>query len=643
MSSRSISVLERAHPWLIALGAGLVVSASAIGLRELGVWEAVELAIYDRLVASTRDSEPARSKVVLIEARDSDLDLHGFPLSDEVLARAVAAMLRLQPRAVGVDFFRSRPEGAGEPELMRVVLGDSRVVMVEVAGQTGRDIPPPGWLDGSSQVGFADFVNDEDRKVRRGLVFMQSEGTGVSLGLRLAKKYLDGEPGTEPSLRVESGTFLLKGHPIPRFAGGDGAYVDADDAGYQTLMDFRGAFPHLERYSLTELLDGRVPERALQGRVVLFGATAESAKDHHLTPAERAYGVELHALLVQRLLEHGLHGAPGIRTLEAAYESGLVAAFGVAGALFLLLTESGLIRAAAVAAVPLGIAWVSSAAFAQGWWLPGFPVGLSWVACFLTSTTVLSLRERQEQRRLQDLFGRLVSPEIAREVWKRREDFLGGNRPRAEHATITALVGDLEGFTAACEKLEPVELMDWTNLYMGAMTAVISRHRGIVDDYAGDGIKADFGLLVRDPSADQIAGDAIAAVDCALELERTFRQLAREADETGRHPARGRVGIFTGPVVVGLVGSPDRLKFTTLGDTVNTAARLESYDKESFKSETASVLRILVGEPTRALFGDRYELEDLGAAALKGKAEPVRIYRVLGLAKAEQRREGGTS
>jgi adenylate cyclase len=241
----------------------------------------------------------------------------------------------------------------------------------------------------------------------------------------------------------------------------------------------------------------------------------------------------------------------------------------------------------------------------------------------------LSFRERAERSRVMDLFGRFLSPELADEIWKRRNEFMNGSRPRAQHATVTVLASDLEGYTAAVEKLEPEVLMDWTNRYLDALASVVGRYRGLVDDYAGDGIKADFGAPIPRESESEIAADAEAAVECALEMGCEVERLNRRAREQGLPTVRLRIGIATGPAVLGLVGSAQKLKYTTVGDTVNTAARLEGWNKEGFADEPEDrMVRVLVSESTRSRLGPQHVCEDIGEMRLKGKSETVRVYRV---------------
>jgi class 3 adenylate cyclase len=151
-----------------------------------------------------------------------------------------------------------------------------------------------------------------------------------------------------------------------------------------------------------------------------------------------------------------------------------------------------------------------------------------------------------------------------------------------------------------------------------------------VDDYYGDGLKADFGVPVprRDEAA--ISEDAVSAVRCGLEMGDALGRLNARWRSAGLPTARLRVGIVTGPAVVGSLGGRRKLKYTSVGDTPNTAARLEAFDRAGFATETDTTVRVLVGEETQRRVADRFELASLGSQALKGKGHATTIFRVLG-------------
>ena len=625
--------------WAVALVFGALASGAVVGLRALGALAPLEFGAYDHLISKTGQELP-RSRVVLIAIREDDLRRYVHPISDETLGRAIQALGSLGPRAIGVDIFRPVPVAPGSAQLEAVVRSDRRVVLVERVGDGEALVPPPDYLAGTSQVGFADFVRDRDGKQRRALLAMDAPGAAsFSLSLRLAMRYLAAEPGVEqPPLQWAGDTMLLNGHPLRRFGGNDGAYVDEDDGGYQVLLDYRSAFQRFERYSLTDLLDERVPRAAVEGRVVLIGMVAESVTDDHVTPEGVAHGVDIHAIIVDRLLGRALSGEAGLRVLPPSAEAGLIFGLGLLAALLVpILGTASMVAFEALLGLVI-FAALSYGAFALGWWLPAAPGAIAWYASLGTAASIASFKERSERRRFASLINRFVSETVAKQIWQQRDEFLAGGRPKGTRKEITALFCDIEDFSTTSERMDPEPLMEWANPIIGGLAGAIARCGGLVDDYAGDGIKADFGVFEDEATKDG-TNQAIQAVEAALEMKRVVEQFNRDAVDRKRQTVRLRVGIFTGRAMLGFLGSPDRLKFTTIGDSVNTAARLESWAKEDFKLEPEECIRILIGEPTRALLADRFALQDLGGADLKGKREKVRVYRVWGPAKPDDRPE----
>jgi adenylate cyclase len=246
----------------------------------------------------------------------------------------------------------------------------------------------------------------------------------------------------------------------------------------------------------------------------------------------------------------------------------------------------------------------------------------------------MAVTERLERREVTGLFSRFVGPEVVSEIWRQRDQFLRDappRRPRAQWLTLTVLMSDLGSFTPAAEKMDPYAVMAWINEFASRMGDLIERHFGVVDDYAGDGIKANFGFPVPRSTAEQIDSDAVNAVRCALAMGEEMERL-NEGWAQRRLPTRRlRVGIFTGPAVAGVLGSEKNLKYTSVGDTVNTAARLQDFDKDSFSSDPQeSAWRVLIGEETFRRIGGGFRTKDLGLHSLRGKERRVRIYRVLG-------------
>jgi adenylate cyclase len=264
--------------------------------------------------------------------------------------------------------------------------------------------------------------------------------------------------------------------------------------------------------------------------------------------------------------------------------------------------------------------------FFNHWWLPVIPAAIAWMTSAGMVTAFLSGHEKQEKKFLMDLFSKNVSSAVADELWKHRDRFMHGGRLDAQTMTITVLFLDLANFTTISEKLNPAELLNWLNEYMETMAGLVNQYGGVVDNYIGDAIKADFGIPIPRTTDKEIQQDAINAANCALAMRREMEKLnaAWSSDESKR--VKMRVGIATGSVVAGCLGSSQRIKYTTIGDVINTAARLESYGKEVPEHVLDPFCQITISALTAAQLGDGFDIENVGSHHLKGKTEKVEIY-----------------
>jgi len=216
---------------------------------------------------------------------------------------------------------------------------------------------------------------------------------------------------------------------------------------------------------------------------------------------------------------------------------------------------------------------------------------------------------------------------VAKAIWNQRDVFLAGGRPRPQELFATILFSDLRGFTSISERLTPKDLVDWLNTYMDAMTRIVMAHGGVVDDYAGDGIKANFGVPIARRDETEMREDALNAVRCALAMRREIECLNAVWNGRGLPSVGVRIGIGSGVVVAGALGSADRLKYTTVGDTVNTAARLESFEKDGAGDD---LCRVLIADATLALLQGQFESREVGRFRLRGKANEVVVHQIVG-------------
>ena len=236
-------------------------------------------------------------------------------------------------------------------------------------------------------------------------------------------------------------------------------------------------------------------------------------------------------------------------------------------------------------------------------------------------------QERKDRENLMRLFSQNVSPAIAESIWAHRDEFMKGHRPRPEKLFATVLFTDFHNFAATAEKLQPADAMNWVNEYLEALAGQVQRHGGVIDKYMGDAIMAVFGFPLALTGGANIHKDACDAVTCALDMGAELRRLNDAWQTRGRSPVQVRIGICSGPAVAGCIGSSDRLEFTLIGDTVNTAERLESFDKDYAPADSC---RILIEKSTLELLAGKFTAEFVQTIKLKGKEEITTIYRVLG-------------
>jgi adenylate cyclase len=342
---------------------------------------------------------------------------------------------------------------------------------------------------------------------------------------------------------------------IRPFESNDGGYIGADARGYQFLLDYRSAGVPFRSFSLQQLLSGEIPPEAVRGKIVLIGVASASVKDFFYTPLSRGLhetqqtpGIVLHGHIVNQLMRFGLDGDAPITPLREGQEILWILLWGIAGGgIGYRIRGAWLISLAAGCGLAV-LTLTAYLVFLYRIWIPVVPPALSFSIAAVISMAYMASQEKRERLLLMQLFSRHVSKEIADSIWQQREQFLNGGRPRSQKLTTTVFFSDLRGFSSLAEKMDPENLMEWLNTYMEAMTRQIMAHGGVIDDYAGDGIKANFGVPLPRSSEEEIRKDAVNAVRCALAMEKDVQALNDQWKRKGLPPAGIRIGIFTGQV-----------------------------------------------------------------------------------------------
>lgn len=606
----------------------------SFGLWTSGYLEFLELSAYDLFVAMRPKLIVEDQRITIIEISEADIqEIGSWPLTDEILAKSLHIILTGNPRAVGIDIYRDIEVPPGSDDLSRLFLDNPHLIGVMSLGE--KPIKPLAAIEDTEQAAFSDILVDPGGIVRRGLLFLDDGETSYnSFAFRLASLYLQKERVLVQPDAAHPQFIRLNNSTIKPLEANDGGYIKADARGYQFLLDYLTTGKPFRTYGLADLLASKVPHEAIANRIVLIGVSAESVKDYFYTPFSRNFtrdqqmtGVVLHANIISQLLRFALADQKPVRYMTKGQKSlwlffwsligGIVGSTIRSAARFCILMVAGL-------TVIICMCYIM---FLYFWWIPLVPPMLSFCSANVALTAYFTGREKRERIFLMQLFSRHVSKEIAEMLWQQRAQFLDNGRLRCQKMTATILFTDLRGFTPMSEKMDPQDLLEWLNTYMEAMCGVIMAHGGVVDDYFGDAIKADFGVPLPREREKDIRVDAKSAVDCALSMEREMCRLNADWQLKGLPTMGMRVGIFTGLVVAGLVGSAARIKYTTIGDTVNIASRLESYDKHIGEE---SLCRILIGEATRLCLNSTYQTERIGEVSLKGKDLKITVHRVLG-------------
>lgn len=611
-----------------------VVAALTIAVRAVGGLQLLEWAAFDQFVR-LRPLEPPDPRIVVITVDEPDIRSVGqWPIPDATIAELVKVVRRQDPVAIGLDIYRDLPVQPGHEELLEVYETTPNLIGVEkvVGDGTTAAIAPPPQLKEKGRVASIDLVLDADGRVRRGLLSVRTDDdrTILSLGARLALMYLEGQ-GITPTM-TEAGNVKLGDGVFVRLTGNDGGYVGADSGGYQVLLNYRGPQENFDTISMTDVLEGRAPPELFRDRIVLIGPIGQSLNDLFFTPysggplslSDRMPGVVIHANVASQIIGAALDGRPQFRVGSDEVEWAWILIWAVSGAVLGWTYRFSLRAAVSLAVAGGSLVAGSYLAFLEGWWVPVVPPMLAFVGSGIAIAGYIANLEHQERQMVMTLFGRHVTPQIAEVIWQSRDELIARGQLTGQKMVATVLFADLKGFSTIAETMEADALMVWLNEYMNGMADIVLDHEGIVDKFIGDAVMAVFGVPIPRTTPEEISRDAIAAVSCAVEMGKKLRSLNRQWQIEGKPTVSMRVGIATGEVVTGSLGSSQRMDYTTLGDSVNIAARLESYDK----SFGPGVCRILMSQETHRQIGGRFLTHFVGRIHLKGRTQAIDVYQI---------------
>jgi adenylate cyclase len=557
-----------------ALMVACLVALLLVPLREAGWLQGLELSSYDTLVTFFAGSQES-DRVVLVVTTEADINRFGYPIRDNDLSAVLARVFAGGPKAVGVDLFRDLPMPPGNDALQAIQRSQDNLYWIfKLADKGNTGVPPPPMLRGTGREVLNDLVTDAGGVVRRALLFAADERTGENwrtMGVSLAERY------TGQQLRPMGDDLALGQGRIPLLLNEPyGPYARVNTAGYQMLLDFRGGHRPFRQISFAEIIDRPELAETLRDRIVLVGTAALSIKDIFATPLSTGWGEEealigiaLHAQTADQLIRLANGEARNPVPLPRVLDHVAIWAAAMAGAVLALLVWRVLVVLVALLLVLGAVAGGTTWGFEAGVLLPGVPVALAWVLSAAGCNFVMHSAGLRERAQLRRSFESYLDPRIISQMMQ--SDTLpsfGG-----EHREITALFTDIAGFTTTAETLDAATVAGLLGDYFGVLTNVVVQNGGLVNDFIGDGMVVLFGAPMHQPD------HADRAVAAALLMDIAGERFSVELAARGIEWGHTRIGVHTGMALVGNIGTHGKLKYGALGDTLNTASRVEGLNK----------------------------------------------------------------
>ena len=468
----------------------------------------------------------------------------------------------------------------------------------------------PEFQKAAASAGHFSMEPDADGILRRVPMLAEYKGAYYeSLSLAMVRMLI-GMPNVVPGYPSDNALILSKKYSGLEWLEVGNIKVPVDEA-VTALIPYRGKQKSFQYVSAVDVLNERVALDDLKSKIVLIGTTASGLLDLRATPVEAVYpGVEVHANLISGMIDRNIKQKPPY-VIGAEFLSLLVAGLAMALLLPLLNPLKSLL---VTLAVLMTVLFTNLLVFHVGNLVLPLASGLMLISLlFALNMTYGYFVETRGKRQITGLFGQYVPPELVDEMARNPESF----SMEGESREMTVLFTDVRGFTTISEGLDPKQLSQLMNEFLTPLTEVIYKHRGTVDKFMGDCIMAFWGAPFADPAH---ARNGILA---GLEMHQILKKLKPEFQARGWPEIRIGVGLNTGRMSVGNMGSKLRTAYTVMGDAVNLASRLEGITKEYGAD-------IIVGEGTKDAVPD-VVFRELDRVRVKGKDEAVTIFEPFGM------------
>jgi adenylate cyclase len=587
--------------------------------------EKADWLLYDRYL-NGRDASKSSGKVGVVlmdeqSARILERTKSGWSRSQ--MAKAVQNLNAAGAEVIALDLLFSAPDADpnADRELAQAIQACGRVVLARYLPQRSREenTALPVFQEGMVGDGFIDFFPDHDDILRSSPYFY-------------LKKVDEGwEP--IPVFALEAFRAFQRVEYVPDFSGPLEITIGAPEAKQIRLpkpelrIYYYGGADYFNALFYNEVVQNRFDPAKVKGKVILIGSSLALEHDFLETPLSRTRksdladpkgsetvsggmeGVVCHANALETLFKGDFirTAAPGLIVL-------LIVLAGVLGFIFYFPKPGPFWGLVLFLLVSMGLAGSAFQLFNR--YLLWLPIALAWVIWagqYLAGIVMQRVYARSQAGFVTQVFGKYISPKVVDDIVHGRMEVSLEGQVR----DLTVFFSDLRDFTTLSERLGPQETQTLLNLFFDAMLPIVLEHEGTLDKLIGDAIMAFFG------APRPVTDHPKQAAHTALAILSRLKQLKQEQPQSGIRLLQLGIGLNTGPVTVGNLGSAHFMNYTVIGDTVNLASRLEGLNK-------AYGTAVIVNETTAERLGSEFVLRELDLVRVKGKLDAVRIFELVG-------------
>ena len=531
--------------------------------------------------------------------------------ADSTFSRAIAKSAKVVlPMVFLMSEEEARHQGPAEAARAFAALEDQAIKLIRDRGDGRLDFPMPrtaGLIMNLPELntaarasGHINSFPDPDGTIRWAPLVLRHQNLFFpAADVQAARLYLD-----NPAFALHTTKYGVSGLQLGK------NFIPTDEQG-RALINFRGTARSFPTFSAADVLAGRIDAAPLRGKIVLIGATAQGLGDNRTTPVGAVFpGVEIRANTIQNLIDGNFIQRPNWMYL---FDTALMLVLG--GLLVTLLPRLG-VRVSALLTFVLAAVYLLLAVVefrTQLIWINVVYPTLLIILLYVSSTLMHYFTAEREKRQIKGAFQHYVPVAVVDQILHNIDNLgLGGDKRE-----LTVLFSDIRGFTGIAENLSPEALVQLLNDYLTSMTEQVFRHEGLLDKYIGDAIMAVYGAPIHHPD------HARRACRTALDMVRAARGLQQQWKNQGLPPLNLGIGINTGPMVVGNMGSKTRFDYTVIGDAVNLGSRIEALNKQYGT-------HILISEFTYNQVKDEFpHAREIDITTVRGRNEPVRLYELM--------------